>query len=50
MACVEVVRSPATSDTTFDAVLELARRLGKQPVALKEVHGFVANRITARAP
>jgi 3-hydroxybutyryl-CoA dehydrogenase len=46
MACVEVVRSPATSDNTFDTVLELARRLGKQPVALqKEIPGFVANRI-----
>jgi 3-hydroxybutyryl-CoA dehydrogenase len=46
MACVEVVRSPATSDDTFDTVLELARRLGKQPVALrKEIPGFVANRI-----
>ncbi len=46
MACVEVVRSPATSDDTFETVLELARRLGKQPVALrKEIPGFVANRI-----
>ncbi len=46
MACVEVVRAPATSDETFETALELARRLGKQPVALrKEIPGFVANRI-----
>ena len=46
MACVEVVRSPATSDETFETVLELTRRLGKQPVALrKEIPGFVANRL-----
>jgi 3-hydroxybutyryl-CoA dehydrogenase len=46
MACVEVVRSPDTSDDTFDTVLELSRSLGKQPVALRrEIPGFVANRL-----
>jgi 3-hydroxybutyryl-CoA dehydrogenase len=46
MRCVEVVRSPATSDATVDAVVDLARRLGKEPVVLrKEIPGFVANRI-----
>jgi 3-hydroxybutyryl-CoA dehydrogenase len=46
MRCVEVVRSPATSDATVEAVIDLARRLGKEPVVLaKEIPGFVANRI-----
>lgn len=46
MRCVEVVRSPATSDATVEAVVGLARRLGKEPVVLaKEIPGFVANRI-----
>jgi 3-hydroxybutyryl-CoA dehydrogenase len=46
MRCVEVVRGPATSDATVDAVVALATRLGKEPVVLrKEIPGFVANRI-----
>ena len=46
MRCVEVVGSAATSEATVEAVLELARRLGKEPVVLhKEIPGFVANRI-----
>jgi 3-hydroxybutyryl-CoA dehydrogenase len=46
MACVEVVRGPATSDQTVDVSVSLARALGKVPVVLgKEIPGFVANRI-----
>jgi 3-hydroxybutyryl-CoA dehydrogenase len=46
MRCVEVVRGPATSDATVDAVVALTRQLGKEPVVLrKEIPGFVANRI-----
>ncbi|ALU38769.1 3-hydroxyacyl-CoA dehydrogenase [Kocuria flava] len=46
MACVEVVRGPQTSDATVETTLELARRIGKQPVRLnREVPGFVANRL-----
>jgi 3-hydroxybutyryl-CoA dehydrogenase len=46
MRCVEVVRGPATSDATVDAVVALTQQLGKEPVELrKEIPGFVANRI-----
>lgn len=46
MRCVEVVRGPATSDTTVRLVVELARRIGKVPVVVeKEIPGFIANRI-----
>lgn len=46
MACVEVVRGPATSDDTVDLSVGLARALGKVPVVLnREIPGFVANRI-----
>ena len=46
MRCVEVVASEATSPETVEAVTEVARRLGKEPVVLrKEIPGFVANRI-----
>jgi 3-hydroxybutyryl-CoA dehydrogenase len=46
MRCVEVVRGPATSDRTVATLVDLATRIGKQPVVLdKEIPGFVANRI-----
>lgn len=46
MKCVEVVRSPETSDATVETTVELTRRIGKAPVILeKEISGFVANRI-----
>lgn len=46
MRCVEVVRGPETSDATVQTTVELARRLGKEPVILeKEISGFVANRV-----
>jgi 3-hydroxybutyryl-CoA dehydrogenase len=50
MRCVEVVRGPATSDATVDAVVALTEQLGKEPVVLrKEIPGFVANRILGAA-
>jgi 3-hydroxybutyryl-CoA dehydrogenase len=46
MRCVEVVRGPQTSDATVETVVDVARRMGKDPVVLdKEIPGFVANRI-----
>ncbi|NVN00197.1 3-hydroxyacyl-CoA dehydrogenase family protein [Arthrobacter sp. SDTb3-6] len=46
MKCVEVVRHDLTSDATVAVTLELARRLGKQPVLINhEIPGFVANRL-----
>ncbi|MCG2623439.1 3-hydroxyacyl-CoA dehydrogenase family protein [Arthrobacter sp. I2-34] len=46
MKCVEVVRHPDTSQATVDTVMELARRLGKEPVLInREIPGFIANRL-----
>jgi 3-hydroxybutyryl-CoA dehydrogenase len=46
MECVEVVRNPETSDATVDTVVEVSRRIGKEPVVLeREISGFIANRI-----
>ncbi len=45
MALVEVVRTPATSDETVAAVVELARELGKTPAEANDFPGFVSNRI-----
>ena len=42
---VEVVRAGGTSDETADAVMELARELGKTPAVVNDFPGFVSNRI-----
>lgn len=47
MELVEVVRGLGTDDATRDAVIALARRLGKTPVEVKDSPGFVSNRILA---
>ena len=43
--CVEVVPADATSDQTIASIVELLRRLGKEPAVTKSVPGFVGNRI-----
>ncbi|BEQ16964.1 3-hydroxybutyryl-CoA dehydrogenase [Desulfoferula mesophila] len=45
MKLVEVISGLATSDETFDTVMELAKALGKVPVPANDYPGFVANRI-----
>lgn len=46
MKCVEIVRNSQTSDETIQAVTEVARALGKDPVMVnKEIPGFIANRM-----
>ena len=45
MQLVEVIRGLATSDTTTQQVMALARALGKTPVEVTDYPGFVANRI-----
>jgi 3-hydroxybutyryl-CoA dehydrogenase len=45
MQLVEVIRALQTSDETYAAVKELATRVGKTPVEVKNSPGFVANRI-----
>lgn len=46
MKCVEVVRHASTSDATVEITMELARRMGKEPVQInKEIPGFIANRL-----
>jgi 3-hydroxybutyryl-CoA dehydrogenase len=43
MPLVEVVRSAATSQETFDRAFEFAGRLGKEPVATVDRPGFIVN-------
>jgi len=45
MQLVEVVRGLATSDETFRAVEQLAKKLGKVPVEVNDSPGFVSNRV-----
>ena len=45
MALVELIRGYLTSDATHDTVKELAERLGKSPITVKNAPGFVVNRI-----
>lgn len=45
MKLVEVIRGLKTSDQTFNVVRELALKVEKTPVQVKEAPGFVVNRI-----
>ncbi|MDP4301269.1 3-hydroxybutyryl-CoA dehydrogenase [Leptothrix discophora] len=45
MALVEIIRGLQTSDATHAAVKDLAERLGKTPITVKNAPGFVVNRI-----
>lgn len=45
MPCVEVIRAGQTSDATWQTTQELAKKLGKTPVTVKDAPGFVVNRI-----
>ena len=45
MKLVEVIRGLQTSQETFDATMDLSRKLGKEPVPANDYPGFIANRI-----
>ena len=45
MLLLEVIRGLATSDATTETVMRLSTGLGKTPVEVNDVPGFVANRI-----
>ncbi|MEW5945755.1 MAG: 3-hydroxyacyl-CoA dehydrogenase NAD-binding domain-containing protein [bacterium] len=45
MKLVEVVRGKMTTDQTAQAVAELARAMGKEPVTVKDTPGFIVNRM-----
>jgi 3-hydroxybutyryl-CoA dehydrogenase len=45
MVLVEVIRALQTSDQTFATTMELAKKLGKTPVAVNDAPGFVSNRV-----
>jgi len=45
MVLVEVIRALQTSDATFETTMELAKKVGKTPVAVNDAPGFVSNRV-----
>lgn len=45
MELVEVIRGHLTDDATTQAVLEVARKMGKTPVEVNDYPGFISNRI-----
>jgi 3-hydroxybutyryl-CoA dehydrogenase len=45
MVLVEVIRALQTSDATFELAMDLAKKLGKTPVAVNDAPGFVSNRV-----
>jgi 3-hydroxybutyryl-CoA dehydrogenase len=45
LALVEVIRAEQTSDETAEAIVALARELGKTPTEANDFPGFVSNRI-----
>lgn len=45
MQLVEIIRGLKTSDTTYQAVYDAAKALGKTPVTVNDAAGFVSNRI-----
>jgi 3-hydroxybutyryl-CoA dehydrogenase len=45
MALVEVIRGMQTSDQTHEAIIAMAKAIGKEPITVKNSPGFVVNRI-----
>ncbi|PBQ31255.1 3-hydroxybutyryl-CoA dehydrogenase [Sphingobacteriaceae bacterium] len=45
MKLVEVIRGYSTSDEVCDLIMETSKKLGKIPVEVNDIPGFVANRI-----
>ncbi|HIO66519.1 MAG TPA: 3-hydroxyacyl-CoA dehydrogenase family protein, partial [Planctomycetes bacterium] len=45
MALVEVVRGDQSSEATIDAAVELAKKLGKEPIVVKDSPGFATSRL-----
>ncbi|MDD2586202.1 MAG: 3-hydroxyacyl-CoA dehydrogenase NAD-binding domain-containing protein [Syntrophomonadaceae bacterium] len=45
MKLIEVIPGAGTSKETVDAVVELSKKIGKEPVPVKESPGFIVNRL-----
>ncbi|XP_075207909.1 uncharacterized protein LOC142312810 [Anomaloglossus baeobatrachus] len=45
MKLVEVIKTPMTSQTTSDSLMDFSKALGKMPVSCKDTPGFIVNRL-----
>ena len=45
MSLVEIIRGLQTSDETHNAIIQLTKFIGKEPISVKNSPGFVVNRI-----
>ncbi|ELV13700.1 Hydroxyacyl-coenzyme A dehydrogenase, mitochondrial, partial [Tupaia chinensis] len=45
MKLVEVIKTPMTSQKTFESLLDFSKALGKHPVSCKDTPGFIVNRL-----
>jgi 3-hydroxyacyl-CoA dehydrogenase/enoyl-CoA hydratase/3-hydroxybutyryl-CoA epimerase len=45
MPLVEVIRGEKTSDKTIASIVKISKKLGKTPIVVKDVPGFLVNRI-----
>jgi 3-hydroxybutyryl-CoA dehydrogenase len=45
MRLVEIIRALQTDDSTYQAIENLTRKIGKEPVEVKDSYGFVSNRV-----
>ncbi|XP_038254479.1 hydroxyacyl-coenzyme A dehydrogenase, mitochondrial [Dermochelys coriacea] len=45
MKLVEVIKTPMTSQKTFESLMEFTKALGKNPISCKDTPGFVVNRL-----
>ncbi|ORX40532.1 3-hydroxyacyl-CoA dehydrogenase, partial [Kockovaella imperatae] len=45
MKLVEIIRTPHTSESTYQTLYSLTKRMGKSPVTCKDTPGFIVNRL-----
>ncbi|XP_029452594.1 hydroxyacyl-coenzyme A dehydrogenase, mitochondrial [Rhinatrema bivittatum] len=45
MKLVEVIKTPMTSQKTFDSLIDFSKALGKNPVSCQDTPGFIVNRL-----
>ena len=45
MKLVEIIRTPQTSDPTYDILRAVTLQMGKSPVTCKDTPGFIVNRL-----
>ncbi|NXT45255.1 HCDH protein, partial [Pelecanoides urinatrix] len=45
MKLVEVIKTPMTSQKTFESLVDFSKAVGKSPVSCKDTPGFIVNRL-----